>query len=62
MNGVIRLERRDDVQPLCSHCAKELTVVWMRELSGVFGRRYIYFCPHCRKALGISHRKGFFMG
>jgi len=34
----------------------------MRELRGVLGRRYVYFCSHCRKVLGLSHRKGFWMG
>lgn len=62
MNGSIALEKRDDVQPLCPHCSRELNVVWMQELLGFLGRRYIYFCPHCRVTLGISHRKGFFMG
>ena len=62
MNGRISLEQKDDVQPLCPFCSNNLNAVWMRELSGVLGRRYIYFCPHCRKTLGISHRKGFWMG
>jgi hypothetical protein len=34
----------------------------MQEISGVFGKRYVYFCPKCRKVLGVSHRKGFWMG
>ena len=31
-------------------------------LNSLFGKRYIYFCPECRKVLGVSHRKGFWMG
>jgi hypothetical protein len=63
MNGSIRVERREDVQPICPHCSAELRVVLMRELSGTFfGRRYICFCSQCSKALGFSHRKGFWMG
>ena len=27
-----------------------------------FGRRYCYSCTECKKILGISHRKGFWMG
>jgi len=34
----------------------------MRELESMLGKRYIYFCPNCRKVLGVSHRKGFWMG
>jgi uncharacterized protein with PIN domain len=59
---MIQLERKDDVQPVCSHCQAELRTIWMQEIEGVLGRRYIYFCPQCRKVLGISHRKGFWMG
>ena len=59
---MIDVETREDVTPLCPHCSAELRIVWLRELAGIAGRRYIYFCPECRKVLGISHRKGFFMG
>lgn len=56
------LENRDDVQPVCPHCEAELPTVWQQELRGSLGRRYVYFCPRCRKVLGVSHRKGFWMG
>ena len=59
---MITLESKDDIQPLCPHCEVELHTVWMQELRGILGRRYTYFCPHCRKVLGISHRKGLWMG
>lgn len=57
-----RLESKDDVTPVCPHCSDELDTIWMQELHGFLGRRYIYLCPRCRKVLGVSHRKGFFMG
>jgi len=59
---MIILESKEDIDPLCPHCDRELQSVRMRELKGTLGKRYIYFCPHCRKVLGISHRKGFWMG
>jgi uncharacterized protein with PIN domain len=59
---MIPLEKKEDVQPVCPHCEKELQSVWMRELEGVLGKRYLYFCPNCHKVLGVSHRKGFWMG
>jgi uncharacterized protein with PIN domain len=59
---MIPLERKEDVQPVCPHCEAELRVVWMRELEGMLGKRYLYFCPNCRKVLGVTHRKGFWMG
>ncbi|MHC4715916.1 MAG: hypothetical protein ACYS5V_03035 [Planctomycetota bacterium] len=59
---MVRLESKEDVTPICPHCSGEMHTLWMKELFGVLGRRYIYFCPHCRKVLGVSHRKGFWMG
>jgi hypothetical protein len=44
--AMIDLENRQDVTPLCPYCERELARVWFRELKG----------------LGISHRKGLFMG
>lgn len=58
----MKIQRRDDVDPICPHCSEKLAEVWYRELHGVAGRRYVYFCPSCRKVLGVSHRKGFLMG
>ena len=59
---MIQLTQREDVDPLCPHCEKPLKSIWFRELSGALGRRYVYFCAACRKSLGVSHRKGFWMG
>lgn len=59
---MIDLRQKDEVVPICPHCSNPLEEVWFRELRGFMGRRYIYFCSHCRKILGISHRKGFWMG
>jgi len=61
-NPTLQLIERNDVAPVCPHCKVELDTVWYRELSGSFGRRYVYLCPDCRAVLGISHRKGFWMG
>jgi hypothetical protein len=58
----MELEQKPDIDPLCPHCQQPLRGLWFRELRGFLGRRYVYFCPSCRKVLGISHRKGFFMG
>jgi uncharacterized protein with PIN domain len=55
-------EEREDINPICPHCSTELTKIWYREVETFFGKRYIYFCPNCRKVLGVSHRKGFWMG
>ena len=59
---MVNLEEREDVQPICPHCSTRLVTLWMQTIRGVLGKRYIYFCPHCHKVLGVSHRKGFWMG
>lgn len=57
-----------DLVVLCPHCENPLTTISSRTLpasgSGVFtfGKRYVYACPNCRKCLGVSQRKGFWMG
>ena len=55
---MIETEERDDVNPVCPHCSQELDTVCFREVRAFIGRCYIYFCPHCRKTLGVTHRKG----
>lgn len=59
---MISTTEKNNVQPLCPNCKAEITTVWFQHVSGMLGRRYIYFCPHCRSVLGVSHRKGFWMG
>jgi len=59
---MVTLEESTDAAPICPHCDSELVKVLMQELRGMLGRRYIYYCSACRKVLGISHRKGFWMG
>ena len=54
--------------PLCPHCNDVLSTIHTRRLEVVgsrttrFGARYVYACPSCNKLLGITHRKGFWMG
>lgn len=49
-------------EPVCPHCESNVREVYFRQLKASFGRRYLYYCATCRKVLGISHRKGFWMG
>jgi hypothetical protein len=59
---MVSVEEKSDVYPICPHCTTELRTIWCRPLRSFFGKRYVYFCSECRKVLGISHRKGFWMG
>ncbi len=59
---MIELKQKDHVVPLCPHCSEQVDELWFRELESKFGRRFLYFCSKCLKTLGVSHRKGFWMG
>jgi len=48
--------------PLCPHCGQPVRHLLCRRLRSVLGKRYVYFCASCKKVLGVSHRKGFWMG
>jgi len=55
--------RPSDVKnPICPYCSTEIKKIYMREIKSFLGRRYLYYCSDCLKVLGLSHRKGFFMG
>jgi uncharacterized protein with PIN domain len=59
---MIEIREREDVTPVCPHCEAEIREMGCRDLRSQLGRRYVYFCLACRKVLGVSHRKGFWMG
>jgi hypothetical protein len=59
---MITYAKHEEARPICSHCKKEITVVWYQELKGDLGKRCLYFCPECRSILGVSHRKGLTFG
>ena len=62
MNSKIRVGEETAVDPICPHCEKEIHQIDARRVESVLGVRFLYFCHYCRKVLGISHRKGFWMG
>ena len=53
-------ERRD--LPICPHCTQEIDEIKGQKMQSSLGVRYVYYCGSCRKVLGVSHRKGFWMG
>ncbi len=59
---MIQLIEKNEITPICPYCQALINEVWYRGLPTLLGKRYIYFCPQCRKVLGVSHRKGFWMG
>lgn len=61
-------DEQSGLVPLCPHCNDVLSTISTRTLevrgsrTTRFGKRYVYACPSCKKLLGITHRKGFWMG
>jgi len=53
---------RADVSAKCPHCERVLEGVISQRLDEPLGKAYIWSCVHCHKVLGVSHRKGFWMG
>jgi len=56
------LVETESENPICPHCEKELKDILAKRITSTFGVRFVYFCSRCKKVLGISHRKGFWMG
>ncbi len=59
---MVELEEKNDIHPICPFCNIEINKVFYQQILGFLGKRYLYFCSACKKILGVSHRKGFFMG
>jgi len=59
---MIELQEKYDANPIFPHCNSQVKSIRFQELHGIFGKRELYFCSACKKVLGVSHRKGFFMG
>jgi hypothetical protein len=59
-----RIAIREDFSaaPVCPHCEKEIQEIAARRVESNLGVRFLYYCTGCRKVLGVSHRKGFWMG
>jgi uncharacterized protein with PIN domain len=58
----IRIREGFLAAPVCPHCEKEIQEVAARRVESTLGVRFMYYCTACRKVLGVSHRKGFWMG
>lgn len=62
MNEPIDVIEASSKTPLCPHCEQEIRRLGARKVKSPLGVRFVYFCDQCRKVLGVSHRKGFWMG
>lgn len=62
MEDAIRIVENSPEAPVCPHCEQEVHALHARKIRTQLGVRFVYYCGSCRKVLGISHRKGFWMG
>lgn len=58
----MQIRETKNATAVCPHCEKNISVINAQKIKSTFGVRFVYFCDNCRKVLGLSHRKGFFMG
>lgn len=58
----VKIQEEHPSEPLCPHCGKEIRELAARRVQSTLGVRFLYYCAECRKVLGVSHRKGFWMG
>ncbi len=54
--------KETEENPICPHCQNQIKELLSKRIGSAFGVKFIYFCGTCKKVLGLSHRKGFWMG
>ena len=59
---MIEVRESDNQSVVCPHCEKTLGTLHAVKTRSKFGVRYVYACGLCRKVLGVSQRKSFWMG
>lgn len=59
---MIRIDENPTAAPICPHCETEISTLSCSKVQSSLGVRYLYYCGECRKVLGVSQRKGFWMG
>ena len=59
---MVQIRETTDKPAICPHCEKTLGRMNAIKTKSAFGVRFVYSCGHCNKVLGVSHRKGFWMG
>ncbi len=58
----VRIREDFPAASVCPHCGKDIHELAARRVESFLGVRFVYYCAECRKVLGVSHRKGFWMG
>jgi len=56
------IQAPENFKPICPHCESQIQEIYTQNVKSAFGKTWIYCCPRCGKTLGVSQRKGFWMG
>ena len=52
----------EGISPVCPSCDAPIEKVYGQQISQGFGKAHVWFCVSCKRSLGVTHRKGFWMG
>jgi hypothetical protein len=48
--------------PVCPKCEKSTDGLMSVKIQSDMGKAFVWCCPRCHAILGVTHRKGFWMG
>ncbi|MDD4208372.1 MAG: hypothetical protein WC194_08990 [Mesotoga sp.] len=48
--------KKEELKPKCPYCESDLSDIFFKQKGPglLFSKTAVYFCPHCRKVLGIG--------
>lgn len=52
----------DGQQPVCPKCDEPTEGLMSVRIQSDMGKANVWCCPRCHAILGVTHRKGFWMG
>ena len=56
------MEERDDLNPICPHCERQIERLYYRQIRDLGGKRNIYFCSDCHRVLGVAQERSLWTG
>lgn len=54
--SLLNIIRKEELKPRCPYCESDLSDIFYKQKGPGFllSKTAVYFCPHCRKILGIG--------
>jgi len=52
----LNIIKKEELKPKCPYCESDLSDIFFKQKGPglLFSKTAVYFCPHCRKVLGIG--------